>query len=247
MNIEADKICTPYVYIVKFKPTGQLYIGSRTAKNCHPRDLWVKYFTSSVHVKKLLNEHGSHSFSVRIIKVFSDRLEARQYESTILKKCDAAKSVRFLNRSNGDGNFICTGHTEETKKKLSVLGKGKSKSELMKSRLSTTNKNRKCAEETKEKISIKAKTRVRHKWGHHTEEGKRNISMSKKGIPIGPSPKKGKKYGPHSEESKRNRPVSSKKGVPRDRAIVDKITASNALRHQEKQKLKELHRLLSIQ
>ena len=37
----------PYTYRITHLPSGKHYYGARYAKDCHPSDLWVIYFTSS--------------------------------------------------------------------------------------------------------------------------------------------------------------------------------------------------------
>lgn len=52
----------PYVYIIKNKTTGLKYVGVKYAKNADPEKFWVTYFTSSKHVKKLINMFGKEDF-----------------------------------------------------------------------------------------------------------------------------------------------------------------------------------------
>lgn len=40
-------IYTPYTYLIGWSKHNIWYYGKRTAKNCHPNDFWVTYFTSS--------------------------------------------------------------------------------------------------------------------------------------------------------------------------------------------------------
>ena len=51
-------IYTPYTYLLKFKPTGQVYYGVRFASNCHPNDFFIDYFTSSKIIKFLIENFG---------------------------------------------------------------------------------------------------------------------------------------------------------------------------------------------
>lgn len=77
---------TPYTYRIYCIPTNQYYYGVRYAKNCHPSDLFVSYFTSSVNVKTLIKEHGINQFVTEIRKVFSDNESAINWESRVTKK-----------------------------------------------------------------------------------------------------------------------------------------------------------------
>lgn len=52
------KINKPYVYILKNKTTGFMYIGSKYSKNANPKNFWITYFTSSNLVKLLIKFYG---------------------------------------------------------------------------------------------------------------------------------------------------------------------------------------------
>ena len=60
-----------YVYKVICKPTNQYYIGSRTAKcmqqSTPMEDLFIRYFTSSQDVKKLIDTYGTDAFEKLIL------------------------------------------------------------------------------------------------------------------------------------------------------------------------------------
>lgn len=60
-----------YVYYIRHIPTGKYYYGSRykhIKKGVLPEDdLWIKYFSSSNEVKKLLTETGRGSFETSIL------------------------------------------------------------------------------------------------------------------------------------------------------------------------------------
>ena len=46
----------PFTYLIKHIPTNRYYYGSRYGKECHPKDLWTTYFTSSKKVKALIRK-----------------------------------------------------------------------------------------------------------------------------------------------------------------------------------------------
>lgn len=48
----------PYTYLIGWSKLNKWYYGSRTAKNCHPSELWIKYFTSSKFVKEFRRLYG---------------------------------------------------------------------------------------------------------------------------------------------------------------------------------------------
>jgi len=96
---------TPYTYSLLHKPTGKKYYGARWAVNCHPNDLWQTYFTSSKHVKKLIEEYGKDSFIYTIRKVFNSVDDCRIWEQRVLTKLHVPKNTSWLNK-NVCGRFL---------------------------------------------------------------------------------------------------------------------------------------------
>lgn len=155
----------PFTYLLKFKPTGQLYYGSRYGKGCNPSQLWSTYFTSSKTVKKLIESYGVESFEYEIRKTFSTREQARKWETKFLTRVNAAKSEKWLNKHNGSDKFFCTGHhglvghkqSEETKMRRRLANIGKKRppfSEQHRKKLSHSAKNRRWSDEMKEQMSL---------------------------------------------------------------------------------------------
>jgi hypothetical protein len=116
-----------YTYCIKFLVTGQVYYGSRCAKNCNPNEFWVTYFTSSKLVKSLIEQYGKESFAVEIRKTFTDDpKKAQEWERRVLRRIDAGRKSIFLNKSNGvapilsgwKNPFYGKRHTDETKEKM---------------------------------------------------------------------------------------------------------------------------------
>ena len=90
---------TPYFYIIKHKPSGKKYAGSRWQKNCHPSELLQKngYTTSSEYVNLLIQNDGIESFEiVDIIETES----AYEYETKFLIENDCAQSEQWINKHN---------------------------------------------------------------------------------------------------------------------------------------------------
>lgn len=87
----------PYTYIIKCIPTQQYYYGVRYAKNCHPDDLWATYFTSSLYVKKLIQEYGKQSFQYEVRKTFTNIHKARKWEERVLRYLKVSQRGDFLN------------------------------------------------------------------------------------------------------------------------------------------------------
>lgn len=92
---------TPYTYRITHLPSGKHYYGSRYAKNCHPSDLWVKYFTSSKTVKKLIEQDGKEAFFVEIRKVFDDKKSRVEWERKVLVRLGVPRNPNWFNRYSG--------------------------------------------------------------------------------------------------------------------------------------------------
>jgi hypothetical protein len=107
---------TSFVYKWIHLPTGKWYIGSRTAKGCHPAD---GYISSSQLIKPLITQHPTE-WEREIIKTGSPE-EMIKLETTLLESLDAKSNPMSFNQHNGDGKFTRTGVvvSEETRKKQS--------------------------------------------------------------------------------------------------------------------------------
>lgn len=103
---------TPYTYLIGWSYANLYYYGRRTAKGCHPEDLWNTYFTSSKEVEQLRMEGEPDIVEIRYI--FDSVDKCRDMEDRVLKYTNAAKLYNWLNRSNGGRNFY--GDKEAAKK-----------------------------------------------------------------------------------------------------------------------------------
>lgn len=161
---------TPYTYLIGWTHLNKWYYGVRYAKNCHPSDLWVKYFTSSKFVKRLRRKCGEPDI-VEVRRTFSSYDKAISWEEKVLKRLKIfEKQDVWLNR-NIAGAFD------------PIVS-------------SATNKGRKRSPEA---IRMAIETRRENNPGPSKLKGRKNskISESLKGRP---SPNKGKKYGPAPKE-----------------------------------------------
>jgi hypothetical protein len=107
---------TSFVYKWIHLPTGKWYIGSRTAKGCHPAD---GYISSSQLIKPLIKQNPTE-WKREIIKTGSPE-EMIKLETTLLESLDAKHNTMSFNQHNGDGKFTRTGVivSEDTRKKQS--------------------------------------------------------------------------------------------------------------------------------
>lgn len=119
----------PYTYVIT-APNGQRYYGVRYAKNCHPSDLWVTYFTSSKHVKKLILENNINDFKFEIRKIFTNTEDALNWEERVLTKLKVKSNQNWINVTNSRGWKSMKGDLnpskrEDVKLKISLANKGK--------------------------------------------------------------------------------------------------------------------------
>jgi hypothetical protein len=102
----------PYTYLIGWTKLNVWYYGRRTAKDCHPDEFWVTYFTSSIEVDKFRALHGDPDVK-QIRQIFTDiDYTARitkcvNWEASVIDKIGAVKSKHWL---NGHGSkFDTTG------------------------------------------------------------------------------------------------------------------------------------------
>lgn len=101
-------IYIPYTYLIGWSKHNKFYYGRRTAKNCHPDELWKKYFTSSKYVKQFRVENGEPDI-IQIRKIFDNPDDCKIWESKVLERLDAQNHPNFLNEKNGDNKWDTTG------------------------------------------------------------------------------------------------------------------------------------------
>lgn len=88
----------PYTYLIGWSNLDKWYYGVRFAKNCHPNDLWIRYFTSSKYVALLREEHGEPDV-VQVRKTFETSDAARKWELTVLQRMNVVSNARWVNRA----------------------------------------------------------------------------------------------------------------------------------------------------
>ena len=102
---------TPYVYKLSWTAHDMRYIGASYRAGCHPSHLWNKsignagYFTSSAHVRGYIDQHGDPD-QVSIVAFCSSMQEVKAHETMLLESVDGARNPKYLNKSNGDGEFV---------------------------------------------------------------------------------------------------------------------------------------------
>jgi hypothetical protein len=90
----------PYTYRIGWTKLNVYYYGVRYAKDCHPDDLWVSYFTSSKYVDEFRQLHGEPDV-VQVRKVFRSVDAAREWEHKVLRRMKVIHRDDFLNKTDG--------------------------------------------------------------------------------------------------------------------------------------------------
>lgn len=90
----------PYTYLIGWVSIDRWYYGVRFARNCHPGDLWTKYFTSSKVVNEYRKQYGRPDV-VEIRQLFNTPLQAREWEYKVLKRLRVNINERWLNKTIG--------------------------------------------------------------------------------------------------------------------------------------------------
>jgi hypothetical protein len=107
-----------YTYLGLCPSTRRRYIGVRTANQVPAReDIGVRYFSSS--------EHLPDNMLWRVLKEHDTPEEARAHEIELHKKYDVARSDKYFNRCAAGPTFYNSGHSEETRRKISKAQKGR--------------------------------------------------------------------------------------------------------------------------
>jgi hypothetical protein len=156
----------PYTYYIHWTNQNKSYYGVRYANDCHPDDLFVSYFTSSKYVKKFIKQYGLPDI-IQVRKIFQEKVDAVLWEARIIQKMNMVKSPLFLNRSDGNGNFLNLGgyklkpRTIEHRQKISKANTGKRRTDTWKARRSKMTKGKlnpnygkKACVELREKLKI---------------------------------------------------------------------------------------------
>lgn len=186
---------TPFTYLIGWKHLNKFYYGVRYAKDCHPSDLWSRYFTSSKQVHDYATKYGNPDI-IMVRKTFKSRQDAINWETKVCNRLNVKDDPRWLNQHNGDGKFIAPTSCTEIHKR-----------NVRKAKLGVTYPQesiQKRVETWKAKYSGSNNPNLGRK---HTLEARLNMSKARKGLP---STFKGKT---HSVES-RKRMSASRLGNP---------------------------------
>ena len=193
--------------------TGKWYVGSRTAQGCNVHD---GYICSSKYVKPMIIENIDNW--TRTILVVGTPTYIRSLETLYLQLINAKADAMSYNRSNADADFLNTSrehnpmfgkkHSDISRARMSIAGKGKKRSATACRNISESH--------------------VRLRYGPCSDTRKEKISAANKGRP---SEKKGKPGKSPSEETRLKLSVANKKYKPTEETKA-KIRATIASKKQ---------------
>lgn len=92
-----------YTYLLKHIPTNTFYYGVQYGKKSNPINFWIRYFTSSKYVHKLIEEYGKESFTYEIRKTFNTTEQAQNWEKKVLRRLKVDQRKDFINKNPGLG------------------------------------------------------------------------------------------------------------------------------------------------
>lgn len=150
----------PYVYKIENKITHEFYYGARFKVDKPDGDLWVKYFTSSKSIKRLIELHGRDSFTVDALEIYANKDQCFWKEQDYIK--ENIHNVLCINKYsidyNGQPTLVNKGHTEETCAKISKSNqnnpKRQGKVSPFKGRKMTSEQKRRCSLSSKIKREL---------------------------------------------------------------------------------------------
>lgn len=137
--------------------------------------MWVKYFTSSKVVSQYRYTYGEPDV-VEVRQTFNDILQAREWESKIIRRLNCVRDIRWLNKHDPRGLFYNDG-SKAICEKISESLKGKLKSSEHRKNIwkNRSHQGRRLSHEEKEHLSKVLTGRI------FSECHKQRISNSNKG------------------------------------------------------------------
>ena len=154
------------VYRIVHQPTGRYYLGKTAAKKWN-----AGYMGSGVAWESIINAHSVSDFRTDTLCVIGDEKAAYEYERFVIGNLWLIDPLCKNQKPGGEGGTERgRRHSEETRRKLSKAGMGRT----------AWNKGKPTSEETKKKISaVMRDNPLTHK--PKSEEHKRKIAASLKG------------------------------------------------------------------
>lgn len=160
------------IYKTTNKLNDKVYIGKHQTKN--PYD---SYMGSGKAIKEAIKKYGKENFVKEVLFIFDTMEEMDVKEKELVNWGFISTNKTYNIGLGGEGGPMFNGfkHSEETRKKLADIQRGKKHSEETLKKISEANRKRGTSVETKNKLSEKAKQR----WSD-TSKRKEHSELMKK-------------------------------------------------------------------
>ena len=93
-----------YTYLIGWSKHNLYYYGARYAKGCDPKDIWVKYFTSSNRVKQIREDFGEPDV-IQVRHQFDNKTDCLKWEEKVIRRIKAVNDPKWLNLQNAGSSF----------------------------------------------------------------------------------------------------------------------------------------------
>ena len=113
------------------------YYGARWASGCSPSDLFVTYFTSSVYVKKYIEDFGMPDI-IEVRRVFTNHVDVQNWENKVIQRLKAVARDDYLNKNYGSKGW--NPNDKDIRKKISIARTGVRMSEATKLKIAEKQK-----------------------------------------------------------------------------------------------------------
>ena len=154
-------IYSPYTYLIGWSKQNKYYYGVRYSKYANPKELWVKYFTSSKIVSRYKDKYGNPDI-IQIRKIFDCPNKALLWEQKVLRRIKADKDKRFLNlRLNTTNKIVNEPNKTSFKKGNKPWNTGLSLTDLLSVEERKRRYGRTFTDEERKRLSDKNKERFR--------------------------------------------------------------------------------------
>ncbi len=161
------------IYKITNKLNGKVYIGKHQTKN--PYD---NYMGSGRAIKMAIKQYGKENFDKEVLFIFDTIQEMDTKEKEIVNEAFISTNKTYNMGLGGEGGpmFKSLRHSEETRKKLADIQRGKKHSDETRKKISDANVRRGGhSEETKIKLAEKAKQR----WSDKSKREEHSDLMKK--------------------------------------------------------------------
>jgi hypothetical protein len=112
-----------FTYLLSWPHLGKSYYGVRYGRDATEESVGTTYFSSSVYVKKFMDENGPPT-RVEIRRRFASPAAAKAWEEKVLRRLCAVASPSWLNRANNNA-FKGAVMDADTKASISASRRGK--------------------------------------------------------------------------------------------------------------------------